>query len=150
IYDAALNHHGTMVLSAALLLMSSVLIVPGVRGVVATFGGKATRLGRTAEVLALLGAIGHGALAGVYLLWASIPGAGATRAQLVHVIDRIDSSSSLVLIFPLFMAFPVALLATFGAAVKARQAPRWVLAAAAAAPVLAIAHPVSDRFATSL
>ena len=46
-------------------------------------------------------------------------------------------------------AFPVALLATYGAAVGAGRAPAWVLGAAAAALVLAVAHPVSDRFSTS-
>jgi hypothetical protein len=44
--------------------------------------------GRAARTLALLGAIGHGALAGVYLLWASVPGDGASRVQLIHLISR--------------------------------------------------------------
>jgi hypothetical protein len=149
IYDAALGHHGLMVLSAGLLLASSVLIVPGVYGVVRSLGGRARWLGRAARAFALLGAIGHGALAGVYPMWASIPGDGATRAQLIHVIERLNDSPSLVLIFPLFIAFPVALLATFGAAVKAGRAPKWVLGAAAAALALAIAHLISDRFSTS-
>ena len=65
------------------------------------------------------------------------------------MIERLNDSPSLVLIFPLFIAFPVALLATFGAAVKAGRAPKWVLGAAAAALALAIAHPISDRFSTS-
>jgi hypothetical protein len=149
IYDAALEQHGRMVLCAGLLLASSVLIVPGVNGIVGSFGGRARWLGRTARAFALLGAIGHGALAGVYLMWASIPGDGATRAQLIHVIERLNDSPSLVMIFPLFIAFPVALLASFGAAVRAGRAPKWVLGAAVAALGLAIAHPVSDRFATS-
>ena len=149
IYDAALRHHGAMVLSAGLLLLSSVLIVPGVFGIVRTFDARGRWLGRAARTFALLGAIGHGALAGVYLLWASIPGADASRAQLVALIDRIDSSHSLVLIFPLFIAFPIALVITFAAAVRAGRAPVWVLGLAAAAPVLAIVDPVSDRFATS-
>lgn len=149
IYDAALAHHGRMVLCAGLLLASSVLIVPGVNGLVGSLDGRAVWPGRVAKTFALLGAIGHGALAGVYLMWASIPGDGATRAQLIHVIERLNDSPSLVLIFPLFIAFPVALLATFGAAVRAGRAPKWVLGAAAAALALAIAHPVSDRFSTS-
>jgi hypothetical protein len=149
IYDAALSQHGRMVVSAALLLLSSALIVPGVNGIVGSLRGGARTLGRAARTLALLGAIGHGALAGVYLLWASVPGDGATRAQLIHLIDRIDSSPSLVLIFPLFIAFPAALLATFAAAVRADRAPRWVLGAGRAALALAIAQPVSDRIGTS-
>ncbi len=149
IYDAALRSHGAMVLSAGLLLLSSVLIVPGVIGVVRSLGGRAVWLGRAAQTFALLGAIGHGALAGVYLMWASIPGGEASRAQLIDVIDRMNNSPSLVMIFPLFVAFPVALLSTYGAAVRARTAPKWVLGAAVAALGLAIAHPVSDRFSTS-
>ncbi|HST19061.1 MAG TPA: hypothetical protein VLK36_15455 [Gaiellaceae bacterium] len=149
IYDAALRSHGAMALSAGLLLLSSVLIVPGVIGVVRSLGGRALWFGRAAQAFALLGAIGHGALAGVYLMWASIPGGEASRAQLISVIERMNNSPSLVMIFPLFIAFPVALLTTYGAAVRARRAPRWVLGAAAAALVLVVAHPVSDRFSTS-
>ena len=107
-------------------------------------------LGRVAKSFALLGAVGHGALAGVYPMWSSIPGEGATRAQLIHVIERLNDSPSLVLIFALFIAFPAPLLATFGAAVRAGRAPKWVLGAAAAALPLAIARPVSDRFSTSV
>jgi hypothetical protein len=149
IYDAALRSHGAMVLSAGLLLLSSVLIVPGVIGVVRSLDGRAVWPGRAAQTFALLGAIGHGALGGVYLMWASIPGGEASRAQLIDVIDRMNSSPSLVMIFPLFIAFPVALLTTYGAAVRARRAANWVLGAAAAALGLAVAHPVSDRFSTS-
>jgi hypothetical protein len=149
IYDAAVGSHGAMVVSAGLLLLSSVLIAPGVIGVVRSLDGRASWLGRTAQTFALLGAIGHGALAGVYLMWASIPGGDESRSELIGVIDRMNSSPSLVMIFPLFIAFPVALLATYGAAVRARRAPRWVLVAAAAALGFAIAHPVSDRFSTS-
>ena len=87
IYDAALRSHGAMVLSAGLLLLSSVLIVPGVIGVVRSLGGRAVWLGRAAQTFTLLGAIGHGALAGVYLMWASIPGGEASRAQLIDVIE---------------------------------------------------------------
>lgn len=113
-----------MVLSAGLLLLSSVLIVPGVIGVVRSLGGRAVWLGRAAQTFALLGAIGHGALAGVYLMWASIPGGEASRAQLIDVIDWMNNSPSLVMILPLFIAFPVALLSTYGAAVRARTAPK--------------------------
>ncbi len=149
IYDAAAAHHGRMVLSAALLLASSALLVPGVFGIVRRLDGRACRFGAAARVFGVAGAIGHGALAGVYLIWASIPGDGATRSQLIHVIDRVDSAPSLALIFPLFIAFPVALLTTYAAAVRARHASRWVLGAAAAALAFALAHPVSDRFSTS-
>ena len=149
IYDAALDHHGAMVLSAGLLLLSSVAIVPGVLGIVRALDGRARALGRIAETFALFGAIGHGALAGVYLLWASVPSSGAGRAQLIHVIDHMNNAPALAMIFPLLIAFPIALLATYVAAVQAKRAPKWVLAAAVAALGCAIGSPVSDRFATS-
>lgn len=149
IYDASLHHHGAMVLSAGFLLLSSVLIVPGVIGVVRSFEGRARWLGRAAQTFALLGAIGHGALAGAYLMWAAMPGGNANRPQMIDSIDRMSNSHALVLIFPLFMAFPVALLATFAAAVRAGKAPKWVLGIAAASLAFAIADPVSDRFATA-
>jgi hypothetical protein len=149
IYDAALHHHAAMVVSAALLLLSSAALVPGVIGIVRSFRGRARILARIAQTFALLGAIGHGALAGVYLLWASIPGSGEDRAQLIHLIDHMNGSPALALIFPLFIAFPVALLATVIGAAQARRAPRWVPAAAIGAVAFAVAHPVSDRFATS-
>jgi hypothetical protein len=149
IYDAAQNHHSAMVVSAALLLLSSVGIVPGVFWIVRSLDGRARVLGGFAQSFALLGAIGHGAMAGAYLLWASIPGSGPSRTELIGVIDHMNSSRALALIFPLFIAFPLALLATYVGAVKARRAPRWVLAAAVVALGCAIGQPVSDRFAAS-
>jgi len=89
IYDAAVRSHGAMVLSAGLLLLSSVLIVPGVIGVVRSLGGRALWLGRAAQTFALLGAIGHGALGGVYLMWASLPG-GEGEPRAVDRRDRPD------------------------------------------------------------
>ena len=53
IYDAALDQHGRMVLSAGLLLASSVLIVPGVNGISIADSDGRPRLGMDGTVLAV-------------------------------------------------------------------------------------------------
>jgi hypothetical protein len=55
------------------------------------------------------------------------------------VFDRINSSSRLAALPPLFFAFPLSLVALFGALVRARFARRWVLLPVIAAPLVSIA-----------
>jgi len=125
-----------MVGSGLLLLVSSALIVPGVLGVARALTDRGRRIGRAAAVLAVLGCMGHAALAALYLTWAELPGAGSP-APLIAAIDRIVKASSFAMIAPLVIAFPLALVTVFIAVVRARIVPRWVLVPVLAAPVAA-------------
>src|SRR5439155_1082649 len=93
VFEAASQQHGRMNASAFLLLATALCVVPGVAGLAALPAGRGRRLGWVAAALALLGGLGHAALAAMYLVWAAIPGTGATQAQLIEVVDRINSSS---------------------------------------------------------
>lgn len=150
VFDAASNHHGRMIVSAIALLATSVLVVPAVFGLVRTLEDRGRRIGRVAAGLALLGSMGHAALATMYVIWAALPSAGASREQLIAAIDRIHDSGWLGLLLPLIVAFPLSLVTLFVALVRGRVAPRWVLAPVLAAPVAAAVGPGSDTTKTGI
>ena len=139
VYAAASLHHGRLIASAFLVLATAVFIVPGVCGLARLVDDRGRRFGRLAATLALLGALGHAALAAVYLVWAAIPSSGMSRTDLVELIDRINGSGWLAAFAPLFFAFPLSLVALFVALSRARIAPTWILAPGLAAPVVATA-----------
>src|SRR5207253_8374314 len=65
------------------------------------------------------------------------------------VVDRINSSSWLAALAPLFFAFPLSLVALIGALVRARNAPRWVLVPVIAAPLVSIAGQSAPTASTT-
>src|SRR5262245_26952288 len=77
LFDAAANHADRMVLSAICLLLSSVLIVPGVWWTARGITERGRGFGKAAAVLALLGALGHAGLATFYLILEQMPNGGA-------------------------------------------------------------------------
>lgn len=135
---AATEHHSRMVLAAILLLASAAFIVPAIFGLVRLLGRRGRSLGRIAMVLALLGALGHAALAAIYLLWSSMPAGTEANAALIAAIDRANDAGATAVLAPLIIAFPVSLVVFFAAMVRGAVVPRWVLAPALAAPVCAI------------
>jgi hypothetical protein len=149
IFSAASHHHGAMIGSAALLLLTSLLIVPAVYGLVRALGDRGRRVGRAATVLGLMGALGHAALAALYLGWAAMPSARTDEAEMIAVIERMSDSASFALLLPLILAFPLALVVLLVAMVRGRIAPRWVLVPALAAPVAAAVAPGGGAAATA-
>jgi hypothetical protein len=139
VFGAASQHHGRMIVSAALLLATSLLIVPAVFGLVGTLRGRGRRIGHSAAGLALMGALGHAALAALYLAWAAMPSASADSGQMIALVERMNDSASFALVLPLIVAFPLSLVVLFIALVRGGVASRWVLAPTIAAPVVGIA-----------
>jgi hypothetical protein len=137
IYAAASAHHGRMIASAAFLLISAALIVPALFGLARLMRERGKGLGIAARVLAVLGSMGHTGLAAMYLIWAELPSSHAEPAQMIAAIDRVVNSSSLGMLFPLIIAFPLALVVFFAGTVRARITPRWLLVPVLAAPVVA-------------
>jgi D-alanyl-D-alanine carboxypeptidase len=135
----ATEQHGLMVLSAILLLASAAFVVPAVFGLVRLLERRGRTLGWTAMALAVMGALGHAALAASYLLWSSMPAGTGSNAALIAAIDRANDAGSMAILAPLIIAFPVCFVVFFAAMVRGGIAPRWVLAPALAAPVCAIA-----------
>lgn len=148
VFEAASQHHGRTIASAVFLLATSVLIVPAVFGLARTLEGRGRNIGRAAAGLALLGSMGHAALAALYLSWAAMPSSGAGREQLVGVIERIHDSGWVALLLPLIVAFPLSLVTVFVGLVRGRIVPRWVLLPVLAAPVAAAVVPGSDTLST--
>jgi hypothetical protein len=132
---AATSHSGRLVASAVALLASAVFVVPAALGLLRALDRRGRRIGLVAAGLALLGAMGHAALAAAYLLWGTLPATEANRDELVAIVDGMLQSGSVVALTPLFVAFPLSLLAIFAALVRGRIVPIWVLVPVLAAPV---------------
>jgi hypothetical protein len=150
LFDAASHDQGLMIASAIALLATSVLVVPAVFVIVRTLEDRGRWIGRVAAGLALFGAIGHAALAALYIGWAALPSPEASSEQMIAAIDRMTSSAWFVLLLPFVVAFPLSLIATFIALVRGRVAPRWILAPVLAAPVATVAVPGSDTTKTGI
>ena len=127
IYDAAAAHPGRMIGSAYLLLLSAALVVPAVFGLVRTLDGRGRTAGRIAAGAAVLGAMGHSALAGLYLFWSQRPKGNGTREQMVPLVQRFNDSGAVAGLFPLILAFGLAFLVLFVAMHRARITPRWLI-----------------------
>ncbi len=150
VVDASVHHHSAMVLCGYLLLASAIFIFPGVFLLTRGLRDRGRRLGRVAVALGFMGALGHAALATAYLVWASMPTAGADDAQLVATLDHVMSSAAVAPLAIGFIAFPLGIVATLGALIRARVAPRWVLIPVVAAPLSAIVSPGGDVAGTSI
>ena len=95
-YEAATTHPGLLTASALSLLGSAVLTVPAIAGIVASARDRGAVLARVGGFFALLGALGHTALAMAYLMMRSL--AGGDRSQMVAFEDRINADTSLGII----------------------------------------------------
>jgi D-alanyl-D-alanine carboxypeptidase len=149
VYDAAAGQHGRLLLSGYLLLVSALLVFPGVFGL-ARGVRRGRRLANAAIVVSFLGALGHAALAALYFVWAAVPGGGSAESEMVAVIQRTMDSGAVKPLGIGFIAFPVCILLLFAALLRARVAPRWVLALVVAAPVAAAAAPGPESVGPAL
>jgi hypothetical protein len=95
-YEAATTHPALLTASALSLLGSAVLTVPAIAGIIAAARDRGAILARVGGFFALLGALGHTALAVVYLTMRSL--AGGDRSQMVAFEDRINADTSLGII----------------------------------------------------
>jgi hypothetical protein len=127
IYNAAAAHPGRMIGCAYLLLLTAALIVPAVFWLVRPLDGRGRTAGRVAAAAAVLGAMGHSALAGLYLFWSQLPKGNGTREQMVPLLERFSNSAAIAGLFPLIVAFGVAFLMVFIAMHRAGVTPRWLI-----------------------
>jgi hypothetical protein len=107
-YEAATTNPGLLTASALALLGSAVLTVPAIAGIVYLTGDRGAVLARAGGFFALLGALGHTALAVVYLMMRSL--VDGDRSQMVAFEDRINADTSLGIIATvLLLSFGVGL-----------------------------------------
>jgi hypothetical protein len=132
------EHHGRTVLSAILLLASAAFLAPAVFRLARLVEHRGRRIGRAATVLALLGALGHAALGGIYLFWAAMPTETGSNATLVAAVDRATEAGSMAILAPLLLAFPISVVVFFIGTVRGRLVPVWLLVPVLGAPVAAI------------
>jgi hypothetical protein len=95
-YEAATAHPGLLTASALTLLCSAVLTVPAIAGIVFQARDRGAVLARVGGFFALLGALGHTALAVIYLMMRSF--AGGDHAQMVAFEDRLNADTSIGII----------------------------------------------------
>lgn len=88
-YDAALAHPGLLTASALTLLGSAVLTVPAIAAIVHQARDRGSLVAGLGGLFTLLGALGHTALAVIYLLMRSL--AGGDPAQMMAFEDRFSS-----------------------------------------------------------
>ena len=79
-----------------------------------------------------------------------MPGERADDPQVMAALDRMMSSAAIAPLAIGFIAFPLGIIATHGALLRARVSPRWVLAPVLAAPVAAILSPGGDVVGTTI
>ena len=150
LFNAAAQHSDRMVISAILLLLTCVAIVPAALWLTRSLTGRGHPTGQFACALAVLGAMGHASLATFYLLVDQMPKGGGDRGEMVALLHRVNDAASFSILAPLVIAFPLAILLSLVAVYRGGIGPRWALAPIIAAPVAALAlAPVSQTASTA-
>ncbi len=105
-HEAAVAHPGLLTASALVLLGSAVLTVPAIVGIIHQARDRGSVLARVGGLFTLLGALGHTALAILYLLMRSL--AGGDAAEMKAFEDRINEDPAVgAVALPLLLSFGV-------------------------------------------
>jgi hypothetical protein len=135
---AATESAGALTLSAVLLVVSGVLMVPAVAGVLHQARDRGAGLANAGAVLAVLGGFGHFGIAMFYLV--SLPLAGGDPDEMVAYIDRLNESAAVgAIAFPLILCFGLGVAVLPWGAWRAGAVHWWVPALATA---VFVAHTV--------
>ena len=129
------EHPGRLFAAAALLFLASALLIPTVVNVLRLVRaqGRGTGLASAAAVCLTIGALGHGAVVGLY---AVLSAAASHRSPaVIATIDHAGSTATGALIGVGILCFALGFLLLIGALVRSRLASRWLLLAIPAAVV---------------
>jgi hypothetical protein len=129
----AANRERTVV-AALLLMLSSVLFLPAFVGLIHLLRDRGVVLGHLGGGLALLGALGHIAVATHWLVYVQMTMGGADQTQMVALMNRIEGDPAWLPITPTLAGIDIGFLLLGIGLWRARVVPRW----AAAGIVLAI------------
>ena len=122
---AAAEHPERVVAAAALLVASSAFMIPAIAAIVAIVRERGKTLAWLGAGLALLGALGHAAVAGFYAALSGLP--GGDRREMTAVLDRIDESAAAgVVILPAIAGFALGVFVLVLALARARVLRAWV------------------------
>src|SRR5690606_27390632 len=123
LYAAATEHSGALGLSAALLFISGVLLIPAVLAILHQARDRGSSLTNTGPVLGVLGGLGHVAIAMFYLFGLALP--GGDQAQMESYVERVNTSAVGAVAFPLILCFALGVLVLGWAAWRAGLVGLW-------------------------
>src|SRR5690606_18950732 len=99
-YTAATEHRSALALSAALLFISGVLMIPAVTAILHQARDRGGALANVGAMLGVLGGLGHVSIAMFYLFAMALP--GGDRAEMESYVERINESAAVgAVVFPL-------------------------------------------------
>lgn len=123
-YAAASGQRGALTVSALLLIVSGMLMVPAVMGIVHQARDRGAGLANAGAVLGVLGGFGHFAIALFYIFALALP--GGDRAEMVAYVDRLNESAVLgAVAFPLILCFGLGVLVLAWAAWRVGLVGLW-------------------------
>ena len=142
LYDAAASAPGRLTAEAALLVVSSVLLVVGVIGAARVVRGRGSRLASAAALFGVMGALGHVAYATFMLVMIQIAETAPDRDAAIATLESINGDAAIgLLVMPLIVAYGLSVTLLPIAYYRRRLVPLWVVGLAAAAFVLEVVVP---------
>lgn len=146
---AASESRGTLIASALLLMVSALLMIPAVTAVLHQARDRGAAVGNVGATLAVLGGLGHFAIAMFYLI--SLPLDGGDPALMVAYVDRLNETAAIgAVVFPLILCFGLGVAVLPWAAWRAGAVPVWVPALATTAAVTHFLLPEGIAFAAEV
>lgn len=123
-YTAATEHRTALLASAALLIVSGILMAPAAVAITHQARSRGSALANFAAVAAVLGGVGHIAIGYFYILSSALR--GGDRDEMVDYVDRFNASPALPLfVLPFIISFSLGVLLLPWAAHRAGLIGRW-------------------------
>lgn len=142
LYDAASSAPSRLTAEAAVLVISSILLVVGVIGAARVVRGRGGRLAWVAALFGVMGALGHVAYATFSLITIRIVDAAPGREAAIETLDSINGDVAIgLLVMPLIVAYGLSVILLPIAFYRRRLVPLWVVGLAGIAFVLEVVAP---------
>ncbi len=142
LYDAASSAPGRLTAEAAVLVISSILLVVGVMGAARVVRGRGRRLALAAALFGVMGALGHVAYATFSLTTIRIVEAAPGRDAAIKTLDSINGDAAIgLLVMPLIVAYGLSVILLPIAFYRRRLVPLWVVGLAGMAFLLELVAP---------
>lgn len=142
LYDAASSAPGRLAAEAAVLVISSILLVVGVIGAARVVRGRGRRLAWAAALFGVMGALGHVAYATFSLITIRIVEAAPDHEAAIETLNSINGDAAIgLLMMPLIVAYGLSVILLPIAFYRRRLVPLWVVGLAGMAFVLEVVGP---------
>ena len=142
LYAAASSAPGRLTAEAAIIVVSSLLLVVGAIGAARVIRGRGRRLAWAAALFGVMGALGHVAYATFSLITIRIVEAAPSREAALQALDGINSDAAIgLLVMPLIIGYGLCVLLLPIAYYRRGLVALWVVALAALAFALEVISP---------